>query len=85
MILSRAFTIVGLQSHLKAVDRRGTDLCTQFQEPIRPWNLVCAGEQREVDYLFALDASCKTGWKMPGIVGTQQIFVAFSFFSPPVC
>ena len=51
VILSRAFTIVGLQSHLKAVDRRGTDLCTQFQETSRPWNLVCAGEQREVDYL----------------------------------
>ena len=45
---------MGLQSHLKVVDRRGTDLCTQFQETSRPWNLVCAGEQREVDYLHCM-------------------------------
>ena len=68
---------MGLQSHLKVVDRRGTDLCTQFQETSRPWNLVCAGEQREVDYLHCMPV-VKQGGKMPEIVDAQQIFVAFS-------
>ena len=70
MILSRAFTSVGLQSHLKVVDRRGTDLCTQFQETSRPWNLVYAGEQREVDYLHCMPV-VKQG-------GKCLKFVAFS-------
>lgn len=40
VILSRAFTTMGSQSRLKAVDPIGTDFYTQFEEASWVWKFI---------------------------------------------